>query len=112
MNQLKIRIWDGKEMHYNIEWFSNDAFCTSIYDDSWISGEMSLFTGNVDKKGTDIYFGDLVKAPSGKIFKVIWDDEGLSIRIQSKDLFYYNFNVPLFEVIGNIYQDKKLFINQ
>jgi hypothetical protein len=118
MKTIKIKVWDYE---YKKMTYPNNGYAPSNYfslgEDLQKSRlaykhELILFTGQVDKNGKDIYFDDLVKAPSGKIFKVIWDDEGLSIRLQTNDLFYYNFNVPLFEVVGNIYQDEELFINQ
>jgi hypothetical protein len=65
------------------------------------------YTGLKDKNGVEIYFDDFVKAPSGNIFQVVWNDEEMRICLKDKD-YYYNFNVPLYEIIGNIHENSEL----
>lgn len=65
------------------------------------------YIGSKDKNGTKVFFGDLVKAPSGNIFEVIWYDEEMRIALKRLDVIY-NFNVALFEVIGNIHDNPEL----
>lgn len=65
------------------------------------------FAGTKDSKGTDIYLDDLVKAPSGHIFNVIWHEKELRVALLHKDLIY-NLNAGLHEVVGNIHQHAHL----
>jgi hypothetical protein len=77
------------------------------YPDCTLVGRLQ-FTGLHDKNGKEIYFDDFVKAPSGNIFQVIWYDEEMRIALKHKDTIY-NFDVGLYEVISNIYENPELF---
>lgn len=68
------------------------------------------FTWLLDKNGREIYFDDLVQAPSWNIFQVIWYEDEVRIALKYKDTIY-NFNVPLYEVIWNIYDNPDLLSN-
>jgi uncharacterized phage protein (TIGR01671 family) len=95
------------EMHYIL---NRERFLERFDQGEWALHEKEVhqvipesvgqFTGLHDKNGVEIYFKDLVKAPSGNVFEVVWHDEEMKIALKSKDT-YYNFNVPLYEIIKN-----------
>jgi hypothetical protein len=68
------------------------------------NNKIMQFTWLLDKNWKEIYFDDLVKAPSWEIFLVIWYEEEMRIALKQKDTIY-NFNVPLYEVVGNLHSN-------
>lgn len=112
--EIKFKAWDVvfKEMFfvYQINWHKgkiidifgrNDDFSTK-----WLDPNLTIlleYTGRKDKNGKEIYFHDLVKAPSGNIFEVVWDEDSLSTKLLYKDTLY-GFNVKLYELIGHIHE--------
>jgi hypothetical protein len=75
--------------------------------EAWNDFSFEQFTGVRDKDGKDIYFGDLVRAPSGNIFEVIWYEDEMRIALKYKDTIY-NFNAGLYELVGNIHENPEL----
>lgn len=104
MKRFKFRAYHNgaKEMLY--ENLTGDVFkwCHEHQDI-----EIMQFTGLRDKNGKEIYFGDIMRAPSGNMFEVIWYDEEMRIALRSKNTIY-NFNVPMYSIAGNIYEHKHL----
>jgi len=100
------KYWNNQqEISYVIQGISMD---NSVISTSEINPEtVGQFTGLKDNKNNDIYFGDLVKAPSGLIFEVIYYEEELRIALRH-DNCIYGFNVPLYEVVGNIHENPEL----
>ncbi|MFA7287615.1 MAG: YopX family protein [Melioribacteraceae bacterium] len=68
------------------------------------------YTGYKYMNGEEIYFGDLVKAPSGLVFEVVWHDITMSISLK-RDGYYFNFNIPLYEKVGTIHTNPELLNN-
>jgi len=68
------------------------------------------YTGYKYMNSEEIYFGDLVKAPSGLVFDVVWDDGNMSISLKRGDAFF-NFNIPLYEKVGTIHTNPELLNN-
>jgi hypothetical protein len=66
-----------------------------------------LHEGGVET-GTEIYFGDIMKAPSGNHFEVIWFEDEMRIALRSSNGHIYNFNVPLYTIAGNIHTSPEL----
>lgn len=51
-----------------------------------------------------IFFGDIVKAPSGLLLEVIWFDDEMRIALRdNSDNQIYNFNIPLYTKYGTIH---------
>lgn len=120
MRELKFRAWDqltGK-MYYNVqdmydgwseeEWSSDEIYLTGIPTTSFgaiISSKIPVmqYTGLKDKKGFEIYEGDIVRTETG--VGEVWDRLGCWFVSLGKELGYYNDQI---EIIGNIYENPEL----
>lgn len=102
---------------------------TISYWETWCTQDVipMLWVGVHDKKGVDIYDGDLIKGfhvVYGELFEimgqVIWNQEFFCFEVRKitgpKDetaiLSLYGFYQPSLEVIGNIYQNENLLENK
>jgi uncharacterized phage protein (TIGR01671 family) len=127
MRQIKFRAWDkGKKKFLPDDCFSIinrtgfNAFGVMISDfEDYLVGEflydesqeLTQFTGLIDKNGKEIYEGDIVSKIGAY---VIWSDTIACWCFNFKDsetqdtpLFFEN-NLELCEVIGNIYENPEL----
>jgi len=133
--EIKFRAWDGKEMIYDEYMIIN--FGDQRYDIETERGEnynviLMQYTGLKDKNGKEIYEGDIVRITDeedmfGNKFKAVnivkWNDGKWDLWEQwvgDRDLYedIWNENVcgldsdccknEDLEVIGNIYENKKL----
>ena len=72
-----------------------------------IPNTVGQFIGIKDKKGKDIYEGDIVE--NNKKYKIIWYKYFFAIEDQAGNNFQIEYNTHLyFEVIGNIYETPEL----
>lgn len=58
-------------------------------------------------KNEEIYFGDLVKAPSGLVLEIVWSEEDMGIKLRD-GINYYNFNMSIYDKVGNIHTSPEL----
>ena len=99
MREIKFRAWDGREM---ID-CASDATPETPF---WI---IMQFTGLLDKKGKEIYEGDIMRCTdTGHEYnaQMIWEEGGFWIFDGNKNphLPYKDYR----EVIGNIYENPEL----
>ena len=92
---------------------------------SWLDNRRHIlmqYTGLKDKKGKEIYEGDLVASDmdigndTNAKFEIIWSSQNACFSFRSKydesETIFKNYifkgNWKTFEVIGNIYENKEL----
>ena len=74
---------------------------------------LGQFTGMIDKNGTKIFEGDIVRESfkgHGRIYHVFWDDDYFAFRAKGEDITYHLDEIveSHCEVIGNIHDNKEL----
>lgn len=140
MNNLKFRVWDKKlkllgdvsnidfDIKSLIYFYDKDTEFYANFEDV----EIMQSTGYKDKKGIEIFIGDIVKFP--ELYDFYDFEEGVTVNVASVvkkgsyitlDNFVYEDGITKteldnhectfddldfknFEVIGNIYEDKEL----
>ena len=121
--EIKFRIWDKR----NEEW--NNGIAMSSHNGQLITNhnedfELMQYTGLKDKNGKEIYEGDIIQRVlkiSGKIdiqAEVYFDKKHAGFMVKGKGTEGYNKQLgiinemfsdgPIFEVIGNIYENPDL----
>lgn len=109
MRPLKIRVWDRtrKRFHYG-------GACRQLSNKQWYFGlpiphpddcELMLFTGVIDKNGTEIYEGDIVvyyRNGVREVSQIVFGNGMFRLERSCVDLQNWVDRNEL-EVIGNIY---------
>lgn len=133
MNNLKFRAWDKtKEIFTNYQIVDDMLYfmdkLTGVWkrDDNQDRFVLMQSTGYKDKKGTEIFIGDIVKIyiedrEDYKVYyslcKVVFDEEILTTRLEIIERFcdmlmpakyLYFKNVEDIVIAGNIYENKEL----
>lgn len=129
--EIKFRAWDKKERDWTKHIYPcfNDVWAITIKP-QWEDIIIMQFTGIKDKKGKEVYEGDIVilhdaferpeydtSSKTDLIAQVIWYDSGWHIKYNYENKRGYELdyfakdsdnNPEDFEVIGNIYKNPEL----
>ena len=113
--EIKFRAWHKglNEMLPNVQYYIGSdgwAFGQLLYSDC---AEVMQFTGLKDKKGREIYEGDIVKLDD-VICPITWDDGGFQMITdkQHGKSPALQGRLKHFEVIGNIYENSELLVKE
>jgi len=132
MREIKFRAWDKNSKKMvgevtKIEFANNREHINSYghhdvlsagsegvpYRGIAVDCEIMQFTGLTDKKGVEIYEGDIVRGKDGLNYKVFWYEEGAQFMFDdfdrtSKGKIGEPLDYDDSEVIGNIHENKEL----
>jgi hypothetical protein len=122
--EIKYRAWDGKQMHHSpalsegaqhlASWFE----AHSVFGPEGKESVFMDFSGISDKKGKEVYEGDIIDLSGKYKYKVVFEDAkfvcyhltnpewgrwGDLRRLTDSDFIDYRW-----EVIGNIYENPEL----
>lgn len=118
MREIKFRVWDeinGKMYYPSKPWDNLRIFCDGWdlllqdKDESVADGIDSVllqFTGLRDKKGKEIYEGDICKDSLGGVYEIYWDEEFSAwalLYLPSKTR-HQKIIAKNLEVVGNMYE--------
>ena len=125
MREIKFRAWDAKNKKFPKTFigFHVTGEC-SAFDllnqyslEEFCELEIQQFTGLTDKRGIDIYEGDILQCRKGFRYTVFWLDTEASFELSYLDdekmpedyspVFHWRFALDA-EIIGNIFENEEL----
>ena len=122
MRKIKFRAWDDKENVMSFDESMGDVLCEKEYDKPHLI--LMQYTGQKDKKGKEIYEGDILREFNAEVnlFIVYFAEDIGQWKLEciNEDYFcsfdgadYPNgVDSNRFEIIGNIYENPELLEEQ
>jgi hypothetical protein len=111
MRELKFRAWDKKTNRYNYKGILHYWLCHVHTDTGECPNSASFiieqFTGLHDKRGKEIYEGDIIEY-NKNIFVVIFKYGAFGYKYFGDFHWLVNYNKDDLEVIGNIHENPEL----
>jgi hypothetical protein len=102
MREIRFRAWDT-ELNDWADWQDNFIGQDSrLHLKNGHAVELEQFTGLLDKKGKEIYEGDIVRGANGFLAYIDFEDGAFQIRAHQNAL------IDPIEVIGNIHENAEL----
>jgi len=128
MRDIKFRAWDGKKMHFPIEWsdkgvlypneyihdnYPNEGDFPLLYNIGRGGVEMLQWTGLIDKNGVEIYEGDIIKLYGlpNAYFQVVFKNQyvgGWVLMLKKDEVSLGERDKNELKVVGNIYENPEL----
>jgi len=128
MRELKFRVWDKKTGKYLLPWpisgftLFGEVTCFDLIGQQFSKDENRLlryndliieqFIGMSDKRGTDIYEGDILSffdADMNRFIKreVYYDTQFIGYRLKYTREDIENYSWKMYAVVGNIHEMKR-----
>lgn len=114
--EIKFRAWDKIERimvyPYSLHFNSSNTLSYCIFPDMKEHREFEIeqYTGLKDKNGKEIYEGDIVREIDNElpVSQIAWDNSFSGFTLKEADLLMDLDFKNLFEVIGNIHENKEI----
>ena len=128
MREIKFKVWNGKvmsesfgigDLEAEVIWAGDPDETIVIYlpilDDSIDIRDPRLifreYTSLKDKNNKEIYKGDIVRNSFKKVFEVVWSAPSFGLW-DGRPGTFQTFFPPYLEIIGNIYENPELKLDQ
>lgn len=116
---IKFRAWDGKRLIFkelfDRNWYNASDANSKLVREAGTSDHRKYpvmqYTGLKDKKGKEIYEGDILKHNLWDADVVIWEAPCFRGKNDERDVFLAHHQLNRTRIIGNIYENPELLDN-